>query len=93
MVGLFAEPKPRGFGFSDTAFRIFLFMAGRRLKSDRFFTEDFNERTYTKEGMDWIDRRTMADVLRDHLGLAPQLAGVRNPFLRWDCRDNLEPTP
>jgi hypothetical protein len=85
MVGLFAEPKPRGFGFSDTAFRIFLLMAGRRLQSDRFFTADsFNERVYTKEGIDWIDKRTMADVLRDNLGLAKQLAGVTNPFHRWD---------
>ena len=37
MVGLFAEPKPPGFGFSDTAFRIFILMVSRRLKSDRFF--------------------------------------------------------
>jgi hypothetical protein len=26
----------------------------------------------------------MADVLRDNLGLAKQLAGVTNPFHRWD---------
>jgi hypothetical protein len=84
MIGLFAEPKPRGFGFSDTAFRIFLLMAGRRLQSDRFFTADsFNERVYTKEGIDWVDQRTMADVLRDNLGLAEQLAGVENPFHLW----------
>ena len=36
MVGLFAETPPPGFGFSDTAFRIFLLMASRRLQSDRF---------------------------------------------------------
>jgi heme peroxidase len=84
MVGLFAEPKPQGCGFSDTAFRIFLMMAGRRLQSDRFFTADsFNERVYTKEGIDWIDRRTMADVLRDNLSLAQPLAGVKNPFHLW----------
>ncbi|WP_082857923.1 peroxidase family protein, partial [Nocardia arizonensis] len=35
MVGLFAEPKPPGFGFSDTAFRVFILMASRRLSSDR----------------------------------------------------------
>ena len=32
-VGLLAEPLPPGFGFSDTAFRIFILMASRRLKS------------------------------------------------------------
>jgi hypothetical protein len=91
MIGLYAEPKPRGFGFSDTAFRIFLFMASRRLKSDRFFTVDFNERVYTREGLDWIEQRTMAAVLRDHLGLATPLAGVSNPFLRWDVSPSFDP--
>ncbi|MBA2537389.1 MAG: peroxidase, partial [Actinobacteria bacterium] len=41
MVGLYAEPLPKGFGFSDTAFRNFILMASRRLKSDRFFTTDY----------------------------------------------------
>ena len=39
MVGMYAEPKPEGFGFSDTAFRVFILMASRRLESDRFFTD------------------------------------------------------
>ncbi|MBR7839859.1 hypothetical protein KDL01_41875, partial [Actinospica durhamensis] len=39
MVGLYAEKLPAGFAFSDTAFRIFILMASRRLNSDRFFTE------------------------------------------------------
>ena len=41
MVGLFCEVPPAGFGFSDTAFRIFILMASRRLKSDRFIAKDF----------------------------------------------------
>ena len=40
MTGLFAEHY-RGLGFSETAFRIFVLMASRRLKSDRFFTDDW----------------------------------------------------
>ncbi|OXV05112.1 hypothetical protein Egran_07120, partial [Elaphomyces granulatus] len=43
MVGMFLEVPPADFGFSDTAFRIFILMASRRLKSDRFFTEDYTE--------------------------------------------------
>ena len=35
MVGMMAEPLQEGMGFSETAFRIFLLMASRRLKSDR----------------------------------------------------------
>ena len=31
-VGMLAEPLPPGFGFSDTAFRIFILMASRRLQ-------------------------------------------------------------
>jgi hypothetical protein len=85
MVGLFAEPKPAGFAFSDSAFRIFLLMAGRRLQSDRFFTTDFTEEVYTPEGLDWIERRSLASVITDHLPeLAPHVAAVKNPFHRWD---------
>ena len=47
MVGLFCETPPPGFGFSDTAFRIFILMASRRLKSDRFIAKDFTADVYT----------------------------------------------
>jgi hypothetical protein len=47
MVGLFAETPPEGFGFSDTAFRIFALMASRRLRSDRFLTVDFRPEIYS----------------------------------------------
>ena len=50
MVGMYAERKPKGFGFSDTAFRIFILMASRRLEADRFFTRDYRPEVYTREG-------------------------------------------
>ncbi len=84
MVGLYAEPLPKGFGFSDTAFRIFALMASRRLNSDRFFTTDFNKATYTKEGMDWIADNGLASVLLRHFpALAPALFNLKNPFAPW----------
>jgi hypothetical protein len=84
MVGLFAENPPKGFGFSDTAFRIFLLMAGRRLKSDRYFTDDYTPKVYTQLGMDWINRNGMASVLLRHYPeLTPALRGVKNPFAPW----------
>jgi hypothetical protein len=84
MIGMFAEPKPTGFGFSDTAFRIFILMASRRLKSDRFFGNDFTPDVYTPEGMDWIDRSSMSDVLLRHYpGLSNALRGVTNAFAPW----------
>ena len=84
MVGLYAEPLPKGFGFSDTAFRVFILMASRRLKSDRFFTRDYNAETYTQTGLDWIDRTSMSDVLLRHYPeLEPALRGVDNAFAPW----------
>lgn len=84
MVGMFAEDLPEGFGFSDTAFRVFILMASRRLKSDRFFTKDYRAEVYTQFGLDWIDNNTMLTVLRRHypeLSLAH--AGLNNAFAPW----------
>jgi hypothetical protein len=84
MVGLFVEKKPKGFAFSDTAFRIFILMASRRLKSDRFFTADYGPRIYTKAGMDWINNNDMSTVLLRHYPtLGPCLRGVQNAFAPW----------
>ena len=84
MVGLYAERLPKGFGFSDTAFRVFILMASRRLKSDRFFTRDYNAETYTQTGLDWIDETSMSDVLLRHYPeLEPALRGVENAFAPW----------
>ena len=49
-VGMLCEPLPKGFGFSDTAFRVFILMASRRLKSDRFIAGQWNVETYTRRG-------------------------------------------
>jgi hypothetical protein len=84
MTGLFAEPLPEGLGFSETAFRIFLLMASRRLKSDRFFTDDFRPEIYTELGLDYVRKATMLGVLGRHVPqLAPALAGVANAFHPW----------
>ncbi|MFV8174742.1 peroxidase family protein [Mycolicibacterium peregrinum] len=85
VIGLYAEPKPPGFGFSDTAFRVFILMATRRLESDRFFTTDFREETYTVAGMKWVRDNDMRSVLLRHFPeLSPALAGVANPFAPWN---------
>jgi hypothetical protein len=84
MIGMYAEPFPEGFGFSETAFRIFILMASRRLNSDRFFTTHFTPEVYTEAGMKWIQDNTMATVLLRHYpGLRPALDGVQNPFFPW----------
>jgi Animal haem peroxidase len=84
MIGMYAERKPKGFGFSDTAFRIFILMASRRLESDRFFTRDFRPEVYTQEGLDWVENNTMRSLLLRHFpDLGPALQGVENPFAPW----------
>ena len=84
-VGMLGEPLPPGFGFSDTAFRIFILMASRRLKSDRFFTNDYNPDVYSPEGLAWVEENGMKDVLlRHHPELAPALDGVPNAFAPWN---------
>ncbi|WP_438310016.1 peroxidase family protein [Streptomyces sp. HUAS TT3] len=84
LVGNLVEPRPEGFGFSDSLFRIFILMASRRLKSDRFFTTDYRPEVYTAEGLEWVDRNTMVTVLlRHHPELAPALDGVTNAFGPW----------
>src|SRR5215216_901533 len=83
-VGLYAEPVPEGFGFSDTAFRIFILMASRRLNSDRFFTTDYNAKIYTQTGLNWIDDNDMSTVLLRHFPeVLPSLRNVKNAFAPW----------
>jgi hypothetical protein len=87
MVGMFAERRPEGFAFSDTAFRIFILMASRRLNSDRFFTRDYDPRVYTEVGMRWIDEATMATVLLRHWPeLSKHLSPKDNAFKPWGTR-------
>ena len=85
MVGNYAEPLPKGFAFSDTAFRIFILMASRRLKSDRFYTTDYRPEVYTEEGLNWVAENTMISVLLRHYPeLEPALKGVQNGFASWN---------
>jgi hypothetical protein len=94
MVGLYAEPKPEGFGFSDTAFRVFILMASRRLEADRFFTDDYRPEVYTQAGIDWVESNSMRDVLLRHCPeLAPSLEGVPNPFAPWKRVSVAAPAP
>ena len=74
LVGLMAEPLPEGFGFSDTAFRIFILMASRRLKSDRFLSKDYAPRSTRKQGIDWVESND--DDRRAHAALPGAEAGA-----------------
>ncbi len=84
MVGLFAETPPSGFGFSDTAFRVFALMASRRLQSDRFLTVDFRPEIYSPFGIDWIASNGMTSVILRHCpGLVAVLPRDTSAFAPW----------
>lgn len=88
-IGMFAEKRPDGFAFSDTAFRIFILMASRRLEADRFYTRDYDARVYTETGFRWIEDATMTGVLTRHWpALSSVLPGKANAFQPWS-----PPTP
>ncbi len=87
MVGMMCEALPKGFGFSDTAFRVFLLMASRRLKSDRFLSKDFRAEVYTKQGVDWVNQSTMIDVISRHFpSLAEPMKGLDSAFKPWTAK-------
>ena len=84
VVGLFAEPPPTGFGFSDTAFRIFILMASRRLQSDRFLTVDFRPEVYSPFGIDWIANNGMTSLILRHCpDLASMVPRNASAFVPW----------
>ena len=95
LVGTLGEAhRPTGFGFGETMFQIFILNATRRLQADRFYTDNYNEETYTRVGLDWIDDVDLkAVLLRHHPELATTgLANVRNAFEPWDTEQNLDPS-
>ena len=72
---------------------IFILNATRRLQADRFYTDNYDEQTYTAEGLAWIDEADFKSVLLRH---DPALAGtglanVRNAFEPWDTSERLDP--
>ena len=85
LPGMLAEPLPEGMAFGDTAFRVFILMASRRLNSDRFFTSHFTPEVYSPLGIEWVRDNTMSTVLLRHFPeLAPALAHVENAFWPWN---------
>ncbi|KAJ0237310.1 Alpha-dioxygenase 1 [Hirschfeldia incana] len=86
LVGLMAEKKIKGFAISETAFNIFVLMATRRLEADRFFTSDFNEVTYTKKGLEWVNTtENLKDVFDRHYPeMTDRWMNSESAFSVWD---------
>ncbi|CAK9161296.1 unnamed protein product [Ilex paraguariensis] len=85
-----AEKKIKGFAISETAFIIFLVMATRRLEADRFFTSNFNEKTYTKKGFEWVNTtESLKEVLDRHYPeMTQKWMNSTSAFSVWDSAPN-----
>ncbi|XP_055806095.1 alpha-dioxygenase PIOX [Solanum dulcamara] len=86
LVGMSAEKKIKGFAISETAFFIFLLMASRRLEADRFFTSNYNEETYTKKGLEWVNTtESLKHVLDRHYPeMTQKWMNSNSAFSVWD---------
>ena len=94
LIGTLAEGhRPTGFGFGETLFQIFILNASRRLQADRFYTDSYNEQTYTKEGLAWIDNSDLKTVILRHFPELAQtgLGNIKNAFEPWDAGERLDP--
>jgi hypothetical protein len=64
-------------------------MTPRRMKSDRFFTDDFRPEIYTEAGLEWISHNSMKSViLRHHPMLLDVLKPLTNAFAPWHVADS-----
>ncbi|KAA0058125.1 alpha-dioxygenase 2 [Cucumis melo var. makuwa] len=90
LVGLHAEKKIKGFAISETAFFIFLLIASRRLEADRFFTTNYNSKTYTEEGLEWVNKtETLKDVIDRHFpDMTKRWMRCSSAFSVWDSLPN-----
>ncbi|XP_076900632.1 alpha-dioxygenase 2-like isoform X2 [Bidens hawaiensis] len=90
LVGMHAEKKIKGFAISETAFFIFVLIASRRLEADRFFTTNYNSQTYTKKGLQWINKtESLKDIIDRHF---PEMSKTwmrcSSAFSVWDSDPN-----
>jgi Animal haem peroxidase len=83
LVGsLVDKDRPDGFAFGIVPFHIFVVMASRRVFSDRFFQEDFNDLHYTKWGVNYVNDIDLRTILNRHF---PEYKNIipENPFMNW----------
>ena len=67
-------------------------MASRRLKSDRFLSQDYRPEIYTKQGIDWVEQNSMKSVISRHFpSVAFAMKGLDddNAFKPWKVRTSL----
>ena len=66
IIGTHLEPKMPKCIFGETIYNVFVLQTLRRITNDRFFTINFNSKTYTKYGIDYIENITFKKLLTKH---------------------------
>ncbi|KAF3784823.1 Alpha-dioxygenase 1, partial [Nymphaea thermarum] len=63
-----------------------------QLEVDRFFTSYFNEETYTKKGLQWVNTsESLKDVIKMHYPkITETWLNVASAFSVWDAPSNAE---
>lgn len=83
-IGLLAEPHIDGFELGETTTQILSLLAWRRLQADRFFTTDFNAKTYSEVGINWVNHTTLKSIIQRHFPeLQEEMKSVTNPLVNW----------
>lgn len=62
----------------------------RRLEADRFFTTNFNSKTYTEKGLEWVSKtETLKDVIDRHFPeMTKKWMRCSSAFSVWDSEPN-----
>jgi hypothetical protein len=56
IIGTYLEPKMPKCIFGETIYNVFVLQTLRRITNDRFYTNDFNSKIYTKFGIEYIEK-------------------------------------
>lgn len=81
-AGILAERKPEGFALGNRQFKVFVLMAPRRLKSDRFLSQMYSAKYYGgQSGINYVENTTFSDMNMRHFPKTrPAFEGVDNAF-------------
>ncbi|MBI4423205.1 MAG: hypothetical protein HY554_05740 [Elusimicrobia bacterium] len=81
-AGILAERKPKDFALGNRQFKVFVLMAPRRLKSDRFLSQMYDAEYYGgQSGINYVENTKFSDlVLRHFPGMRPAFEGIDNAF-------------
>lgn len=83
-IGIQAEDRTPGLEVGETTTQILAIFASRRIEADRFYTTDFNAKTYTSFGIEHINKATFKKViLRNYPELNAELNKINNASMLW----------